>query len=112
MNGKSSWKKSSKFVICIGGAIEQDALMALRADNPELCKQISDTSLNVLEDGEILENEQGVLAIVYGGAYYPLQSGKWIVQDAFEVEDEMEYEDIEFNYCIEIQGYHFLLIIE
>ena len=112
MNGKSSWKKSSKFVICIGGAIEQDALMALRADNPELCKQISDTSDDVLFDGEILENEQGELAIVYGGAYYPLQSGKWIVQEASEVEDEMEYEDVEFNYCIEIQGYHFLLIIE
>ena len=29
-----------------------------------------------------------------------------------EVEDEMEYEDVEYNYCIEIQGYHFLLIIE
>ena len=112
MNGKSSWKKSSKFVICIGGAIEQDALMALRADNPELCKQISDTSEDVVVDGEILENEQGELAIVYGGANYPLQSGKWIVQEAFEVEDETEYEDVEFNYCIEIQGYHFLLIIE
>ena len=112
MNGKSSWKKSSKFVICIGGAIEQDAIMALRSDKPELCKQISDTSENVLDDGELYENEQGELAIVYGGAYYPLQSGKWIVQEASEVEDEMEYEDVEFNYCIEIQGYHFLLIIE
>ena len=112
MNGKSSWKKSSKFVICIGGAIEQDAIMALRADNPELCKQISDTSENVLDDGELYENEQGELAIVYGGAYYPLQSGKWIVQETSEVEDETEYEDVEFNYCIEIQGYHFLLIIE
>lgn len=112
MNGKSSWKKSSKFVICIGGAIEQDAIMALRVDNPELHKQICNTYDNVVEDGEILENEQGELAIVYGGANYPLQSGKWIVQDAFEVEDETEYEDIEFNYCIEIQGYHFLLTIE
>jgi hypothetical protein len=66
----------------------------------------------VVDDGELHENEQGELAIVYGGAYYPLQSGKWIVQEAFEVEDEMEYEDVEYNYCIEIQGYHFLLIIE
>jgi len=112
MNGKSSWKKSSKFVSYIGGAIEQDAIMALRVDNPELHKQIGNTYENVVVDGELHENEQGELAIVYGGAYYPLQSGKWIVQEAFEVEDEMEYEDVEYNYCIEIQGYHFLLIIE
>jgi len=57
MNGKSSWKKSSKFVICIGGAIEQDAIMALRADNPELHKQISNTHENVVVDGELHENE-------------------------------------------------------
>ena len=112
MNSKSSWKKSSKFVSCIGGAIEQDAIMALRVDNPELHKQICNTYENVVDDGELHENEQGELAIVYGGAYYPLQSGKWIVQEAFEAEDEMEYEDVEYNYCIEIQGYHFLLIIE
>lgn len=112
MNGKSSWKKSSKSVSYIGGAIEHDAIMALRLDNPELNKQICNTYKNVVEDGELHENEQGELAIVYGGAYYPLQSGKWIVQEAFEVEDEMEYEDVEYNYCIEIQGYHFLLIIE
>ena len=68
--------------------------MALRVDNPELHKQICNTYENVVDDGEILENEQGELAIVYGGAYYPLQSGKWIVQEAFEVEDEMEYEDV------------------
>ena len=111
MNGKSSWKKSSKFVICVGGAIEQDAIMALRVDNPELYKQICNTYENV-DDGELHENEQGELAIVYGGAYYPLQSGKWIVQEASDVEDEMEYEDIEYNYCIEIQGYHFRLIIK
>ena len=112
MNGKSSWKRSSKFVSYIGGSIEQDAIMALRVDNPELHKQIGNTYENVVVDGELHENEQGELAIVYGGAYYPLQSGKWIVQEASEVEDEMEYEDVEFNYCIEIQGYHFLLIIE
>ncbi len=112
MNGKSSWKRSSKFVSYIGGSIEQDAIMALRVDNPELHKQIGNTYENVVVDGELHENEQGELAIVYGGAYYPLQSGKWIVQEAFEVEDEMEYEDVEYNYCIEIQGYHFLLIIE
>ena len=112
MNGKSSWKRSSKFVSYIGGSIEQDAIMALRVDNPELHKQIGNTYENVVVDGELYENEQGELAIVYGGAYYPLQSGKWIVQEAFEVEDEMEYEDVEYNYCIEIQGYHFLLIIE
>ena len=112
MNGKSSWKRSSKFVSYIGGSIEQDAIMALRVDNPELHKQIGNTYENVVVDGELHENEQGELAIVYGGAYYPLQSGKWIVQEAFEVEDEMEYEDVEYNHCIEIQGYHFLLIIE
>ena len=112
MNGKSSWKRSSKFVSYIGGSIEQDAIMALRVDNPELHKQIGNTYENVVVDGELHENEQGELAIVYGGAYYPLQSGKWIVQEASEVEDETEYEDVEFNYCIEIQGYHFLLIIE
>ena len=111
MNGKSSWKKSLKYVICVGGAIEQDAIMALRVDNPKLCKQICNTFENV-DDGELHENEQGELAIVYGGAYYPLQSGKWIVQEASDVEDEMEYEDIEYNYCIEIQGYHFRLIIK
>jgi len=86
--------------------------------NPARFKEIQDLEIELVSDtDDIVQNDKGELALFSQGTYFPIRSGKWIIQEPFthEIEDgteETEYEDLEYNYFITFDGIRFLLMIE
>lgn len=112
------WKPTDLHISFIGPAIKDKVVLKMITSNPARFKEIQDLEIELVSDtDDIVQNGKGELALFSQGTYFPIRSGKWIIQEPFthEKEDgteETEYEDLEYNYFITFDGIRFLLMIE
>ena len=112
------WKPTDLHVSVIGPAIKDKETLEMKEAYPAKFKEIQDLEIDIVSDtDEVVQNEQGELALISQGTYYPTQKGKWIIPEpvTYENEDgkeETRYEDWAYNYCLTLDGIRFLLMIE
>lgn len=79
---------------------------------------ISHRAEQIIDNAEaIVRNDNGELALLYDGIYYPLQTGHWTVKDFYIIgnfetgEQETRYYDMPYNACLPYDGIKYLLVV-
>ena len=114
---KSNWHPTNLIVaIKVCNQVDESAQNRITTDNER--HAISRRAEQIIDNAEaIVRNDNGELALLYDGIYYPLQTGNWTVKDFYIIgnfetgEQETRYYDMPYNAYLPYEGIKFLLVV-